>query len=286
MAKRLIIFGDGSVGGGEFGKVRVYGEGIFQTDILAESIKVYGSATFNGKVESDEIQIYGSAAFNEPVTCSRLRLYGSAAFEQSGVFEELTIRGDGEFNRHVTVDSIKNSGTLVVNGCLIAREVKSYGVMQGAGKFKVENLLSAGVLETKGEIEGEKMIIKGAIHNANLINGEDILIELNDQCQCQSIGASKLMVKSAKCKRRKSLFTMNKNSEKTILTEKWLANASNKVLIAEEIEGDNLELNLTKAKVVRGEKIKIGALSKIGMVEYSMSLEIDESAEVLQQVRS
>lgn len=286
MAKRLTIFGDGSVGGGEFGKVRVYGEGIFQTDIIAESIKVFGSATFNGKVESDEIQIYGSADFNEPVTCSRLRLYGAAAFEKSVTFEELTIRGSGEFNENVTVNHIKNSGALEVNGFLIAREVKSYGVMQGEGKFKVENLLSAGVLETKGEIEGEKIIIKGAIHNANLINGEDVLIELNDQCKCHSIGASKLVVTRAKRKKRKSLFMMSKNSEKSLINEEQMVEVLNKVLIAEEIEGDDLELNSTKAKVVRGETIKIGALSKIGMVEYSMSLEIDESAEILQQVRS
>ena len=47
MTKKLTIFGDGTVGGGEFGKVRVYGDGVIESDVLAKSIKVFGSVTFN-----------------------------------------------------------------------------------------------------------------------------------------------------------------------------------------------------------------------------------------------
>ncbi|MBP3908830.1 MAG: hypothetical protein J6D33_07875 [Turicibacter sp.] len=56
--------------------------------------------------------------------------------------------------------------------------------------------------------------------------------------------------------------------------------------MAQEIEGDQLELMSTQAKVVRGDIVNIGAHSKIDMVEYFTSLQVDESAEILQQVRN
>ena len=52
-----MIYGDGSVSGGEVSKVRVFGDGTIQTDVVADSIKVYGTAMFNGKVEAEEIKI-------------------------------------------------------------------------------------------------------------------------------------------------------------------------------------------------------------------------------------
>ncbi|MEE0880574.1 MAG: hypothetical protein UIL36_03100, partial [Turicibacter sp.] len=57
-------------------------------------------------------------------------------------------------------------------------------------------------------------------------------------------------------------------------------------LIANEIEGDDLDLMLTEAKVVRGDCVKIGPGSIIDVVEYSSAIEIDKTAKVLQKVRN
>lgn len=285
MAKKLTIFGDASVGGGEFGKVRVFGDGIIQTDVIAKSIKVFGSATFYGSVNANKVQIYGSVVFNEAVNCGQVKLYGAAVFKKSAKIEQLVVRGAGEFLQDAVVETVKNSGALEVGGSLMAKEVKSYGVIQGKGKIKVETLLSAGVLETKGELEGERITIKGAIHHANLINGEEILIELNERCQCHSIGASKLVVALNKRKRR-TKFTIYKGVEKQEVVDSDDVHPFQRVLVAHEIEGDQLELMSTHAKVVRGDMVNIGAHSKIDVVEYSTSLKIDESAEILQQVRN
>ena len=42
MAEHLKIYGDATVGGGTFDKVRIYGDGLITTDLIANSIKVYG----------------------------------------------------------------------------------------------------------------------------------------------------------------------------------------------------------------------------------------------------
>ncbi|MBQ1770201.1 MAG: hypothetical protein IIZ99_05765, partial [Turicibacter sp.] len=98
-------------------------------------------------------------------------------------------------------------------------------------------------------------------------NGENILIELNEECKCQSIGATKLVIKKAKRLKRYNIEELPR-------------------LIANEIEGDDLELMLTEAKVVRGDCVKIGPGSIIDVLEYSSVVEIDKTAKVLQQVRN
>ncbi len=52
------------------------------------------------------------------------------------------------------------------------------------------------------------------------------------------------------------------------------------VLTAELIEGDVIELTNTKAKTVRGNKVKIGPNCQIETVEYSGDYTCDPSASV------
>ncbi|MTL74009.1 hypothetical protein GMA89_14150, partial [Turicibacter sanguinis] len=68
MAEHLKIYGDATVGGGTFDKVRIYGDGLITTDLIANSIKVYGDATFEGRVEANLINVMGDCEFKGDVT--------------------------------------------------------------------------------------------------------------------------------------------------------------------------------------------------------------------------
>ncbi|MGA8943178.1 MAG: hypothetical protein WB502_10735, partial [Thermoactinomyces sp.] len=55
---------------------------------------------------------------------------------------------------------------------------------------------------------------------------------------------------------------------------------ADKSLSADVIEGDEIELEYTRAKVVRGKNVKIGPGCKVDLVEYQDSYDADSDAEV------
>ncbi|UAL52221.1 MULTISPECIES: hypothetical protein [Metabacillus] len=55
---------------------------------------------------------------------------------------------------------------------------------------------------------------------------------------------------------------------------------SDPCLHSEVIEGDNIQLDFTKAKLVRGNHITIGENCEIGMIEYTGTLEVHPKASV------
>jgi hypothetical protein len=54
-------------------------------------------------------------------------------------------------------------------------------------------------------------------------------------------------------------------------------------LTADLIEGDNVTLDVTKAKVVRGKKVIIGKDCEIDLVEYRDEIKISEGAKIKEQ---
>lgn len=119
-------------------------------------------------------------------------------------------------------------------------------------------MLSRGNLEIEGEIEGEALVFKGGKLQANTLNGEKIFIKFTTGSQCQSIGAAQLVIKRARFKCHPQAFMM-----------------------VDEIEGDQLDLSYTQAKVVRGDVVRVGTYSKVELVEYQTKLLKHSSANVL-----
>lgn len=57
-------------------------------------------------------------------------------------------------------------------------------------------------------------------------------------------------------------------------------------LEVETIEGEDIDLESTKAELVRGRNVVIGAGCEIERVEYSGTLTVDKAAKVGEQVKS
>lgn len=262
MAEHLKIYGDATVGGGTFDKVRIYGDGLITNEVVANSIKVYGDATFEGRVEAKSIKVMGDCDFKDHVICDSVSIYGDTTFEGSLDIKLLKIRGMATMSGESVVESIQSMGACVVNGMLKSERLTSYGSLDGDGSIKVHTLMSQGEIRTRGELEGEYLNIHGAIHNAKLINGEEIHIVLNEHCRCESIGATKLTVSPSKKKRVRKTLTVN------------------------QVEGDEVNLTYTLAKRVHGEKVIIGAECRIDYVEYSKDLTTHPTAQIKQQVRN
>jgi cytoskeletal protein CcmA (bactofilin family) len=65
----------------------------------------------------------------------------------------------------------------------------------------------------------------------------------------------------------------------------WLSGGKHGKLTVDWIEGTNVYVEDTEAKIIRGEKIVIGPRCRVESIEYSESLDIDAQAEVLSHNR-
>ena len=101
-----------------------------------------------------------------------------------------------------------------------------------------------------------------------LLNADEINISLYWPCKAREIGGSKIKVK--------------KDSKLSFLGLKNMISPdrSSKELIADIIEGDNVYLEYTKARVVRGNNIELGTGCEIELAEYKNNLKHDDKTTV------
>ncbi|MBU5455904.1 hypothetical protein [Caproiciproducens sp. MSJ-32] len=109
--------------------------------------------------------------------------------------------------------------------------------------------------------EAEDFYAEGKINIKGLLSVDNIEIILQRRSNITEIGGEKLSVR----KEDKGIFSN-------------LFFNSRYILIAEEIEADEIYLEYTKCKVVRGNNIIIGEGCNIEKIEYNNELEVNEKS--------
>ncbi len=217
-----------------------------------------------------------------------------------GEYNNVIINGVGNINGDIGCDLLNVNGTTNVNGTVKAKKVEINGVgnlsgdvqcskitVSGAGKITgklvSEEIEVAGALSVEGGIKGEVIKVRGAIKALNLevedfqcdgsfsikemINAEIIEILLREKCEARELGGESIRVQKGYVKQ-------------SIMGSLFSPIAKEPVFTAETIEGDEIYLEYTKAKVVRGSKVVIGPGCEIVLVEYKESLEVNEKSKV------
>ena len=135
------------------------------------------------------------------------------------------------------------------------------------GNIKAAELDVAGGLGVSEDIEAEKAYIKGGVSCGGLINAEELRVELSDSTgsKAESIGGSKIIIENYR--------------EKGII-ERLFGRKSCDFVVSEYIEGDEIMIEHTSAKNVTGRYVMIGEGCKIGLLQYSESVEISPKAKV------
>lgn len=275
------IAGSGTVSGGVYESVSVAGSGTIKGDIEAKTISTAGSAKIEGSVKTEELKTAGTCKISGSVKAGEIKTAGSC-----------TVDGN------VKSDLFKSSGSQKIGGCLTAKYIRIQGYCK-----------------VGGDIEADKFVSKGSFKTSGLLSADKIDIQLGANCKSKEIGGERIEVK------RKGLgFDLSEKGlkhglgslstkldklgerfgiEVDINTEK-LASEIGKIgekiqvhlggwgsgtLEAELIEGDELNLEWTKAKTVRGKNVTIGEGCEIDRVEYYETLQVHEGAEVGEKIK-
>lgn len=282
------ITGSGKINGGSYDVVKIMGTGRVTGDIEANTIRTAGTANFSGNVKALNIHTAGSCRVGEDVNAGDFKTAGSC-----------TVEGDVRATRFVC------SGSQRVGGDLIAGSIRISGSCAASNDVEADHFFSKGRFDISGLLTADEIKIelsRTGTSRANEIGGERIEVrsrgdfwEWRHEDLEKKIGKVGYKLEKGMAKLRDrfgieiEIGDIDKLVEEVIkFGEKIKANIEidlddfepSGILEVQTIEGDEIYLENTKAKVVRGTQITIGKGCQIDRVEYSDSLEVDEHAAV------
>ncbi|AAK76782.1 cytoskeletal protein CcmA (bactofilin family) [Clostridium acetobutylicum] len=229
-------------------------------------VKVSGSGSIGGG-NYDEVKISGSAKINGNVNCNSYMCSGSSTANGNITAKEI-VKISGTTKVHGDL----NSGDLIVSGSsrtfgnVTAKKIKISGSSDIEGNVHTDSIDISGSVSIGEDCEAEHFHARGGFEIAGLLNAGDIEIYMYGKCRVKDIGGENITVKLGSGhfihEMMNLFFTRGR-------------------LVTSIIEGDNIYLEHTDAKIVRGNNITIGPNCNIENIEYKNQLNMDQSCKAL-----
>lgn len=218
-------------------------------------IKILGDSTVSGGFFKD-LHITGDVTMNGSVDCISLKILGDCAVNDSLKTKAGTITGDLAVRNDLIAQSLKIRGDLSIGRNAVITDVQFLGDVRIDGDLSSEQIDIKGDLEVKGNCNSEIFKSKGDLKIDGLLNADEINIELYGNSKIREIGGDKISVRHGS----KSLF---KKLATSVFNGNHIGN-----LTTDTVEGDEIYLEYTTAKVVRGNDVITGPGCRIELLEY------------------
>jgi len=224
------------------------------SDTLNEA-RVAGEGTIGPGTYSN-VSINGVGTVSGDVVCTDLRINGVGTCKGSVKADSATVNGTGRFDGQVHV------GDLTVNGEATARQSAGIGTLNVRGRTAIDGGLAANSVDVRGEltvgenVDADSFEGEGAFRIGGLLNAGRVSFRLHGESSAREIGGENITVLGPR----------------GFVPAALLGLFSEKRLTADAIEGDDVTLEYTTAKVVRGARVSIGEGCKIETVEYTETL--------------
>ncbi|MBC7318457.1 bactofilin [Candidatus Bipolaricaulota bacterium] len=238
------------------------------------NVTISGSGRIEGGTYGT-VKIAGSGRVVGDLTAEEFKAAGSAKVEGNLRAQKFEAAGSFKCEGDLVVDEGEAAGSCKVVGRIKAKELKLAGSVHAksisGGYFR-----AGGALTVEENVEVETFRIIGAFEIGGLLSADRVEVELEGRARAREIGGEKILVRAG----QRSLGGLI-----TTALSLLFGQSSTKELSAEVIEGDEVELEATQAKLVRGGKVKIGPGCRIERVEYTESLEVAPGAVVKEEVK-
>ncbi|MGL4337892.1 MAG: hypothetical protein ACRCST_13445 [Turicibacter sp.] len=239
----LSVSGAGSSGGGTYKTVNVSGAYTFTGDVKCVEFKCSGSTTCKGNLNADSFRTSGSTKVTGKVDVKHLGVSGSCKILSGIKAEEI----------HIT------------------------GATKVEGDIQTHQLHVSGVFDTTDNIEAERIHITGKLFNKGFINAESIFIEVEAGSEFNEMGATKIELLDSSYEH--PIRNVLGSGVKIFLPRKYRSNK----ITGNLIEGDDVSLENSNIKIIRGKVVNVGPYCLIDEIEYSETLQIHETSTVLRQ---
>ncbi len=180
----------------------------------------------------------------------------------------MDVQGHCEVNGNVKSKYVKIKGNSSIKGSLEADEIEIYGEFNVDGDLSVEKSHIHGMISVNGNCNAESFGMEGAFKIRGLLNAGYLELILHGPSDVREIGGEKIMVKR------------NGKVKFTRLRKMIMPLGFDTGLTTDLIEGDEIYLEYTNAKIVRGNNIELGPGCDIKVIEYQNDFKKHEGSEV------
>jgi cytoskeletal protein CcmA (bactofilin family) len=231
-------------------------------------LKINGNGKISGGLYND-VLINGIGKVNGDLDCINFKCNGDSDVNGNLKASSTRINGTTDITGNLRSDEIKISGFSEIAGGVKAKQVRIEGQVNIGESMTADEIMIRGAAKIKGDCNSETFESHGAFTVDGLLNSGTVDVKLYGPCKAREIGGERITVKKGNAFILRDLI-------KAIFTTLDISNR----LSSDVIEGDDISLECTKAKVVRGNNVTIGEGCDIGLVEYKKTFQQSDSSTV------
>ncbi len=225
---------------------------------IRNDLTIMGNGSSSGGVFR-EVKIFGDAIIDGDLDSLGFRCTGTARITGNVKSTSSSIVGTVDLKGNLETGEAKITGKLDVDGNVKTKEMKSNGETRIRGGLAGEEVNLEGLFTIRGNCEAERLHMKGVFTIGGLLNAGTVEMKLYSKCQVKEIGGEKIEIRrgtGSVLKRWISFLYLPSDFYKGILQ-------------VDTIEGDDIYVEHTSAKVIRGTNVTVGPGCSIGCVEYA-----------------
>ncbi|MBY0149003.1 polymer-forming cytoskeletal protein [Neobacillus niacini] len=226
---------------------------------------INGFGSSNGG-QFNQVIVNGKGTVNSDIDCEKFECSGTGTVNGNIVSQSAKISGNGKVNGSIESQYLSIDGSAKVANNLIVKKLNIAGKAYVGGKIKSDELKLRGKITVEEDCEAEVIKAESQFTIGGLLNADLVDITIFANCKAKEIGGQTILIKQ-----KSSLLRLFKGFIPTQLE-------------TELIEGDKIEIENTKAGMVRGNHVSIGPNCIIDVVEHSGELLMAENT-VVREIR-
>jgi len=232
-------------------------------------LRISGMGKMNGG-KFDDVDISGMGKIFGGIEARNIKISGSGKIEGGAKATRMIVSGNATVQGDLESENIESSGNFKTEGNVKTQKLSNSGRVRVDGDLKAQRVDSKGMLTIGGGVETEEFYSDGVFKIGGLLNSNTVDVKIQWDSYAREIGGEMIKIRRSRHIGFSLFYT---------LFSKWFG------LQADVIEGTEVYLEYTKAKIVRGNKVKIGPECEIEQVEYTDSIEIAAGSKVKNQLK-
>ncbi|UXV35132.1 hypothetical protein MUA90_00870 [Staphylococcus sp. IVB6181] len=222
----------------------------------------------------DTILLLGEITILNEAIINDIKLTGDITAADNVEIRNLKLLGEMKCDKNVRITQASIIGKVQIAEDLDFTDFKVKGEVNVSGRLRGDNIDIIGMLQSTRDCEVDNFNVNGKAQIEGMLNADSIEFKVQEDSYIREIGGDQIKI----------LEQNKENSKKSFITV--VSNQKTPAyLTAEIIEGDTIEVNAVKAKMIRGDHVVIGDNVEVDKVEYTNSLECAPHAQVKEVVK-
>lgn len=234
------------------------------------NLKISGVGNSKGG-RYNEVRISGAGDVEGDIECNLFKSSGASDVKGNLKSKIVEVSGASDIKGNVIAEQIYVSGASDIYGNVETKKIKITGASDIKGSLHAEEVEISGAINIRDDCEADFFKATGGFKIGGLLNADNIEINIGGKCNVKEMGGEKISIKLS-----------NSTGLGILRAIKEVFNV-HEYLVTELIEGDEIYIESTVAKVVRGNNVTIGPDCDIDLVEYKGEIKLQNGARIKEQ---